>query len=242
MTADNDFVCYVNGRQVGTGDNFKQAYVMDVASALKPGENLIAVAATNTTDNPSPAGLIGLLSIKLSDGRTIEVPTDPSWETLRESRRGLELQREAGAKAGPRPCSLGRWAWRPGATSEPCPPVEEVFPAATVVHQWLAKEGVPPDFRADRPLRYIHRRIGEADVYFVANGSTEGLRGDLLVPRCRQAAGTVAPRERQRRAAAGLRREGRLHARAAAAGADGIGVHRLPAPGRSGQSHGVRHA
>jgi hypothetical protein len=53
------------------------------------------------------------------------------------------------------------------------PQAEEIFPAATLVHQWLAKEGVAPDFRADRPLRYIHRRIGEADAYFVANGSTE---------------------------------------------------------------------
>src|SRR5208283_4238088 len=30
-------------------------------------------------------------------------------------------------------------------------------------------------FRADRLLRYTHRRIGEADIYFVANGSAEGL-------------------------------------------------------------------
>ena len=30
---------------------------------------------------PSPAGLIGMLTIKLDDGRTIEVPTERSWET-----------------------------------------------------------------------------------------------------------------------------------------------------------------
>ena len=41
------------------------------------------------------------------------------------------------------------------------------------MHQWLAKDGLPPDFHADRPLRYIHRRIGEADVYFVANRAAE---------------------------------------------------------------------
>ena len=35
----------------------------------------------------------------------------------------------------------------------------------------LAARGVAPDFTADRVLDFIHRRIGEADVYFVANGT-----------------------------------------------------------------------
>ena len=77
----------------GAGDNFKQAYAMNVAAALKPGENLIAVAATNTTDNPSPAGLIGMLSIKLRDGRTIDGADRPIVGNLHESRAGLELRR-----------------------------------------------------------------------------------------------------------------------------------------------------
>lgn len=94
MTADNDFVCYINGRRVGNGDNFNQGYTMNVASALKPGANLIAVDATNWTDSPNPAGLIGLLSIKLGDGRTIVVPTDQSWEASRKAAQGLELQYE----------------------------------------------------------------------------------------------------------------------------------------------------
>lgn len=39
------------------------------------------------------------------------------------------------------------------------------------VQQVLASLGVPPDFRADRLLEFTHRRIGDADVYFVANTS-----------------------------------------------------------------------
>jgi hypothetical protein len=173
MTADNAFECFINGRQVGTGDNFKQAYVIDVTSALKPGENLIAVAAINTTDDPTPAGLIGRLSIKLGDGRKIEVLTDSSWETAVSAVDGWNS----------RPSTTGGWAaamllgpigMAPWGDVGAVPQAEEVFPAATLVHQWLAKQGIAPDFRADRPLRYIHRRIGEADAYFVANGSTEG--------------------------------------------------------------------
>ena len=44
--------------------------------------------------------------------------------------------------------------------------------------QQLAGRGVPPDFAAAPLLRHIHRRIGEADVYFVANpqhGTIEAL-------------------------------------------------------------------
>jgi len=37
--------------------------------------------------------------------------------------------------------------------------------------QVLAARGIVPDFRADRVLNWIHRRIGAADVYFVANGN-----------------------------------------------------------------------
>jgi hypothetical protein len=173
MTADNAFVCYVNGRQVGAGDNFTQAHIMNVASLLKPGENLIAVAATNTTDSPSPAGLIGMLSIKLQDGRTVEVPTDQAWQTSAKAGTGWNSKREPGegwAAAMP----LGPLGMAPWGYIEATPAMPDAFPPATPVHQWLAKQGLAPDFRADRALRYIHRRIGEADVYFVANGSSEG--------------------------------------------------------------------
>jgi hypothetical protein len=35
--------------------------------------------------------------------------------------------------------------------------------------EFLADRGVPPDFTASPALRYTHRRIGDAEVYFVAN-------------------------------------------------------------------------
>jgi hypothetical protein len=62
MTADNSFECWVNGRQAGSGDNFGRTYDMNVAALLKPGANLVTVAAVNATENPNPAGLIGSFS------------------------------------------------------------------------------------------------------------------------------------------------------------------------------------
>jgi hypothetical protein len=39
----------------------------------------------------------------------------------------------------------------------------------------LAARGVPPDFTSDRALDFIHRRIGQAEVYFVANRLSHAL-------------------------------------------------------------------
>ena len=42
--------------------------------------------------------------------------------------------------------------------------------------EFLADRGVPPDFSASPLLRFIHRRIGDADVYFVANPQTNDVQ------------------------------------------------------------------
>lgn len=42
--------------------------------------------------------------------------------------------------------------------------------------EFLAERGVPPDFSASPLLRFIHRRIGGADVYFVANPQTNDVQ------------------------------------------------------------------
>ena len=41
--------------------------------------------------------------------------------------------------------------------------------SGTNAEQVLAEKGVPPDFKATVPLRYIHRATGDTEIYFVAN-------------------------------------------------------------------------
>jgi len=172
MTADNSFECWVNGRRVGAGDNFTQAYILNVASAIRPGTNLIAVAATNGAETPNPAGLIGLLTIRFQDGQTLQIPTDQSWEAAEKVTGGWNSAATA-TDAWAAAMELGPLGMAPWGDVESSPAAQEVFPDATAVHRWLAKEGVPPDFSAERPLRYIHRQMGEVEVYFVANGTAE---------------------------------------------------------------------
>ena len=52
--------------------------------------------------------------------------------------------------------------------------------------QLLAERGVHPDFESSIPLRWIHRRIGDADVYFVANPYPENIQAfaDFRINRC----------------------------------------------------------
>jgi hypothetical protein len=58
----------------------------------------------------------------------------------------------------------GRIVWRQTAVQ----PLAEYGDFAAVTNT-LAEMGVPPDFVADGPIRFTHRRDGDADIYFLAN-------------------------------------------------------------------------
>jgi len=173
ITADNSFECWVNGRSAGTGDNFKRAYSVDVASLIKPGTNLLAVAAVNGSDSPNPAGLIGSLAIQFADGRTVELPTDKTWLSAAQApgnwmmEATVSISWQAALELGP----PGMAPWEEIETS---PAGSEPIPDINVLCGLLAKLGVPPDFSSETKnspasLRYIHKVVGGNDVYFVAN-------------------------------------------------------------------------
>ncbi|MCC5877824.1 MAG: family 78 glycoside hydrolase catalytic domain [Candidatus Sumerlaeia bacterium] len=82
LAADDTFVVYVNGREVGRAaerlDSWREPTELDLSSDLKPGTNRIAVVATNHTDG-SPAGLTGKLVVRYANQRQIVLPIDDSW-------------------------------------------------------------------------------------------------------------------------------------------------------------------
>jgi len=168
MTADNSFELWVNGRQAGSGNNFHVCSTLDVAPLLKSGANVLAVAADNSGTEPNPAGLIGRLVIKFHDGQVREVPTDREWQSARTvggkwaadtaPRDNWEGAMELG------PAGMAPW----GEISLPVPE-PDMFCDFRVVSTLLGRMGIPPDFESDGPLRYIHRRAADTDIYFVAN-------------------------------------------------------------------------
>src|SRR5262245_50802127 len=60
ITADNHFVVWINGKQIGSGDEWQQLHKFDVAKSLQTGKNIVAVEGKN--DGNSPAGLLATLT------------------------------------------------------------------------------------------------------------------------------------------------------------------------------------
>lgn len=82
-TADNEFKLYVNGTPVASGDNWENPEAIPLETKLKAGANDIVLVAKNGGTGPNPAGTIFEARIKLSDGTTVTIGTDATWETLK---------------------------------------------------------------------------------------------------------------------------------------------------------------
>jgi alpha-L-rhamnosidase len=177
ITADNSFTCWVNGQTAGSGDTFNRTYRLDVARFLKPGPNVIAVEAENASDHPNPAGLIAALTLRYQNGRALEVRTDKDWESARAVQGAWtsDATSTAGWSAALELGPLGMDPWGDVEQSVSSP---DLFPDVGLIGGWLRKTGLPPDFEfqtrhAPEGLRYIHRRLGKTDLYFVANKNAE---------------------------------------------------------------------
>ncbi len=82
MTADNEFVLSVNGKDCLGSINFMRAVDADITRLVRAGANSIVVRATNSTDQPSPAGLIGRIVVTLTGGKTTELATNgDTWQS-----------------------------------------------------------------------------------------------------------------------------------------------------------------
>ena len=93
MCADNDFVLFVNGKEVLKGGSWNSPEKADLTALLRAGDNVFAVAAGNGGDKPNPAGLLGCVTAELADGRQLTLATGPAWKTQSSEQAGW---REAG--------------------------------------------------------------------------------------------------------------------------------------------------
>jgi hypothetical protein len=146
VTADNSFILQVNGQAAsegvaGTAD-FRSVKTIDVRSYLKPGRNLLAVAASNASDQPNPAGLIAKLEVKFADGGQMSFGTDETWQASRDG--GAAAGQAAGAGDGR--------GWLPAMKAAPYgggPWGRVGAPAADlqVAEAWLLRKGDEPPRR-----------------------------------------------------------------------------------------------
>ena len=80
VTADNWFKLYVNGRPVRDGDDHREAMVVDVTEQLVGGQNVLAIEAENQGPAANPAGVLAVLKITFTNGETLVVASDASWQ------------------------------------------------------------------------------------------------------------------------------------------------------------------
>lgn len=80
LAADNEFVLYVNGQPMGDGSGWQQTVLVDFAHALRPGVNVLAIAATNGAESANPAGLIGYYEIILDKAPKLAGRIDRTWK------------------------------------------------------------------------------------------------------------------------------------------------------------------
>src|SRR6266700_2412564 len=91
ITADDQWLAYVNGHEVGQSSGqtsaWTQAQRLDIAREPHPGANTIAVAATNAG---GPGTWIGTLGLKYTDGTTTDLVTDNTWKASQQDPQGWQ--------------------------------------------------------------------------------------------------------------------------------------------------------
>jgi len=85
ITCDNAFVLFINGKEIGSGREWKDGRVFNVKDHLVRGKNVIAVQATNSG---GPAGLVAWLVRLTKPGNHYTVLTDRTWKCSKEVSEG----------------------------------------------------------------------------------------------------------------------------------------------------------
>ena len=162
MTGDNSFRLFINDKLVGSGDNFRNIESFDAKNFLRAGTNQVRVVATNDGDTPNPAGTIGAIRVFYTDGTRKNYTTGTSWQASQTATGPLSAVADLGeSKAGP---------WN---LQTPAAPIYQPYAATAAV---LSGMGVAPDFAATVPMRAIHRRLSDGEMYFIANKSEQPIQ------------------------------------------------------------------
>ncbi len=80
ITCDNNFVLYVNGGKIETGDEWTKPHAVLLKPVLKKGKNEIVVIAANGGSSPNAAGLFFEARVKLAKGEELTLASDASWD------------------------------------------------------------------------------------------------------------------------------------------------------------------
>ena len=80
VTCDNQFSLNVNSRELAKGNNWTQLSAVTLTTALKRGENSIVIVGKNAGSTPNLAGLYFEARINFTDGESLTIKSDSSWQ------------------------------------------------------------------------------------------------------------------------------------------------------------------
>ncbi|MGB9717303.1 MAG: family 78 glycoside hydrolase catalytic domain [Thermoproteota archaeon] len=91
ITADDQFVLFVNGREAGRSDGKPYAWqrpqTVEITDLLHAGLNVLAIKATNTSGH---AGLLGKMVVELENSEPLILVTDGTWRSSMHAEEGWE--------------------------------------------------------------------------------------------------------------------------------------------------------
>jgi len=109
ITCDNGFELYVNGKKIGTGDNWADPKSFDLSPALLKGANQIVVVGSNAGSSPNIAALFFQVNVSLKGGARVRMATDASWEWT----KSVPNARGSFAAAGKVKAKVAEVVWQP---------------------------------------------------------------------------------------------------------------------------------
>ena len=78
ITCDNGFELYVNGKKIGSGDNWADPKSFNLSSALLKGANQVVIVGSNAGSLPNIAALFFQVNVSLKGGARVRTATDES--------------------------------------------------------------------------------------------------------------------------------------------------------------------
>ena len=182
LTVKISAAAWVNGIGVMPKQNRRPGLtpaVFNATPTLKTGRNLMAMAIELDGEAPT-VGWAATLTVTLKDGRLLTLVSDESWASSPRNEANWTTQTEPlpgwaqAANLGPQNGSSDQMH----APGETLPYFTMFLKDMQVPEGLLAKMGVPPDFACETPNaavtpRYVHRRVGSTEIYFVANKTPE---------------------------------------------------------------------
>jgi|FLOH01.1.fsa_nt_gi glucose/arabinose dehydrogenase/cytochrome c551/c552 len=88
MTCDNHFVAWLDDRELAKGDDWAVPSVPQLGLALAAGRHTLAVECRN---EGGPAGFAGELELRLADGSSFQIVTQPNWKSTSLEPEGWPL-------------------------------------------------------------------------------------------------------------------------------------------------------